>query len=149
MATDIRGLYQNNRRREVSAVVGALPFVLDDADLREGIAEVDIATGDYTVLTIPADMIITGVQMVVKEDNVFDGAGTTMSLDIGGATVVALTPVDVPVFKDGVGLPLITTSATDVIFAAVVAGSGTQGKVQAIITYIDYDRATMSYIGEE
>ena len=76
MATDIRGLFQNNRRREAHAVTCAVPFVLESADLREGKKQTELANGDYTVLTLPAGVIVTGANLIVEDDAVFDGAGS-------------------------------------------------------------------------
>ena len=151
MAKDLRGLFQNNRRRESHAVVGTVPFVLESADLREGKKELDLTTGDYTLLTIPANVLVTGATMVVEEAGVFDGAGTKVSAKLGTVSIMGDAAVDAAGVTKGTAasFPLLTTTEQDVIATATVAGKGTKGVAKLVISYVDYGRATMSYIGED
>jgi len=150
MAKDIRGLFQNNRRREAHAVTAALPFTLDTADLREGTPAVELASGDYTVLTLPMGVLVTGAYLVVEEDNAFDGTVTAQA-KIG---TVALFSAAIDCTKIGPSLgkaasfPILTSTNEDVTVTMDVT-SATKGSVKIVLEYIDYNRATMSFIGEE
>lgn len=149
MATDLRGLFQNNRRREAQAVVGTVPAIIEPADLREGTAEVVVASGDYTLLTLPNNVVVHNVYLVV--DEAYDSAtSATFTASIGGTSVFAL-PVNVKAvgLSAGTNVPLLVTGGTaDVVATMAITGATTTGTAKLVIEYVDYDRGTMSYIGE-
>ena len=147
MATSLKGRFQNNRRREVNAVTATFPFVLQDADVRTATAEVKMTSGEYIGLTLPANCIVTGVHLVVTD--VFNGAGSTAAVEIGGTAAIAATSVTAEGITTSASVPMLLTSASDVKVTMVIAGSGTKGECQVVIDYIDYTCATMDYIGAE
>ena len=116
MAKDIRGLYQNNRRREAHAVTCSVPFVLEEADLREGKPAVTLTTGDYTTLTLPGNIIVKSVNLVVTDAELFDGAGSKVAVKIGTVSAVADTAVDAAGLTKGVtaSFPMLITDPQDV-----------------------------------
>ena len=150
MAKDLRGLYQNNRRREVNAVTVSVPYVLTAADLREGTAAVVATSAAYTTLTIPGGALITGVSLIVEKDVMY-GTGSTAQVKIGGIEVVAATAIDAAGATASTAVPiLIEGLGEDVEVTLVVAGTPNEKAVaRVVITYADYDLATVSFIGEE
>lgn len=147
MAQDLTGLYENNRRREVNGVTGKLPFVLAPASLREGTAAVNAISDVYTLGKIPAGVVITGAYLVVTDAEVY-GALSTATIEIGATTVLAATTIAAGGVTAGT-VPLLLDSAEDLKVTLVVAGTATDNSnVNVVVEYIDYNRATMSYLGE-
>lgn len=145
--TDLRGLFQNNRRREVNAVTTVVPAIIEEADVRGGTAAVVAASGDYTLLSIPAGSVVTAIYLVV--DDAYD-VTATLAATIGGVSVLAATSVAAVGITTGTATPMLITSATeDVVATMDVTGTPTKGAAKLVIEYVDYDRATMSYIGEQ
>lgn len=149
MATDLRGKFQNNRRREASAVTVTLPAVLADADLRAGTSAVIAANGDYTGLTLPAGTLITGVKLLV--DEAFDSAtSATLAVAIGGTAVVTATNIKALGLTNATGnVPMVLTSSADLVGTFAFVGAPTVGNAKVIVEYVSYNGATMSYIGAE
>ena len=149
MATDLTGLFQNNRRRESHSVTLTLPAVLEQANLREGKAVVTAPDATAIILgVLPAGLIITDMCVVVTD--VMD-AGITLKADlVDGATttpVVAAAPLDAAgLTKSATADPVLTVLDTQLV--AELSGPVSKGAVQIVINYTDYARATMSYLGE-
>lgn len=150
MATDIRGLYENNRRREVNAVTSTVPYVLEPADLREGTAEVVVTSGDYLTISIPSGCVVTAADLVIESGAEF-GTGSTAAISIGGSSVIPAHAIDVAGLTVGTTVPvLIHGDSEDVVITVVAAGTSTEDSViKVVIEYIDYTLATMSFIGVE
>lgn len=150
MATDIRGLYTNNRRREMNAVTLQLPYVMEDADLREGTAVVNSAAGDYTALTLPDGVLVKSITLIVSTGEEYAGAAT-VAATIGGTSVLAATTIAAAgVTESTTNLPLVTEGDADVVLTlAAVEASSDIANIKVVVEYIDYARATMSYIGEK
>ena len=151
MATDVRGLFQNNRRREAHAVTATIPSIIEQADLRSGTAAVTLASGDYTTLTIPANVIVTSVSLVVT-DPLAGGtvSAGTLAAKIGGTSVLTATTITAAGLTAGTGFPLLVSgNGADLVVTAAVTGIPETGGGQVVVEYTDFDRATMSYIGEE
>ncbi len=150
MATDIRGLFSNNRRRETNAVSGSVPFVLAPADLRTGTDVEEASNGGYTVLTLPAGVLVTGINAIIEEGNEFSSG--TFKATIGGTEVIpAATPLDTAgVVRSAAEHMLTTAGGADVVITLAGGPAGSEVSiVNLVIDYIDFNRATMSYIGEE
>ena len=153
MATNksLMGLFQNNRRREAHSVTCTLPAVISSADLREGTPVETLEAVTYDLLEVPANVIITDVCLVVVD--VMDKA-VTATLDLADATapvsLLAATALDAAALTAGTNLPVLVTVPTKLTatVAGTVAGL-TEGTAKFVVSYIDYDRATMSYIGEQ
>jgi len=149
MATDLRGLFENNRRREVNAVTTAIPYVIEAADVREGTAEVVAASGDYTVLTLPAGVLLTSISLIMETDSLY-GAASTAAISVGGSSVLAATAINAAGVTAATAPVLVEGGSADVVITLVVAGTNTaESTVRVAYEYIDYARATMSYIGEQ
>lgn len=148
MATNIKGLFQNNRRREASALTATFPAVIESADLRAGTAEVVVASGDYTAATIPAGVVITNVFTVV--DDVFDSVtSATLTGKVGATAVTAAVDVKAAgLTKSSTNLPMLVTADADFTGTFAIVGATTTGTAKLVIEYITYDGATMSYLGE-
>jgi len=150
MATDLRGLFENNRRREAHSVTGTVPAIIEQANLREGTAEVTVASGDYTLLSIPNNVLVTGISVVI--DNAYDSATSATINAAIGATGIFTAAVDATTVgvTAGINFPLLVTGGTaDLVATMAITGATTKGTAKILIEYVDYDRATMSYIGEE
>ena len=148
MATDIRGRYENNRRRCKDAVTTQFPLVMQEADLREGTAEVHAVSGDYTALTIPGGVIVTGIRLVV--DEAFDSAtSATLAAAIDGTSVLAATDVKtLGLTNSTTNLPMLVTANADLVGTFAIVGAGTVGNAKIVVDFVDYDGATLSYLGE-
>lgn len=148
MATDLRGLYENNRRRETSAVTVSFPFVLGESDLRAGTPAETMVSGEYIGFTLPGGVIVTNAYMVITD--AFDGVGSTIKVDIDTTTIIpALTSLTAEGLTISAVSDMLITEPVDVKATVVIAGSGTKGEAEIVIEYIDYKRATMSFIGVE
>jgi len=148
MATVLTGLYQNNRRREVCGVTGKLPFVLEAADLREGTAVVNAASGEYTLGVLPAGIVVTAAYLAVTTGEVY-GAASTATIEIGSTTLLAATTIAAAGITAGTSVPLLLDSEANLTVTLVVAGTATDNSnLNVVVEYIDYNRATMSYLGE-
>ena len=146
MATDLRGLFQNNRRREHNAVTVTVPAVITPADLRTGTAAVLAAAGTYTLLTIPAGSVISRAYLVI--DDAYDSTTATIAVSIGATAVLTATTCKVVGLTASTGgLPLLITAPPDVVATSALTGTVTTGTAKFVIEFVDYDRATMSYIG--
>jgi len=147
---DLRGLFQNNRRREVQAVVGQLPYSLEDADLREGTSEVVATNEAYTLGTLPTGIIVTGVQLIVETGSEF--VAGTCDVAIGSTTVIPLaTDLTTAGITASDDCPLLLEGDNDIVItpaSLTVDAGNAAANVKVIVEYIDYDRATMSFIGE-
>lgn len=148
MATDIRTKFQNNRRRETSAVTVSFPAVIEPAELRTATAAVVAASGTYTGVTLPAGTIVKGISLVV--DEAFDSAtSATLAATIGGTSVLAATNVKVlGLTTSTTNLPMLLTSNADLVGTFAIVGAPTKGCAKIVVDYISYDGATLSYIGE-
>jgi len=148
---DLRGLFKNNRRREINAVVGTLPYAIADADLRTGDAAVVATNEAYTLVTLPAGTVVTGVNLLVETGSEFIAG--TCKVDIGATTVIpALTDLTTAGITASDDAPLLLDAAYDVVItpaSLTVAAGNANAVVRVEIEYVDYNRATMSYIGEE
>lgn len=148
MATDLRGLFENNRRRETNAVTVSFPFNLGDADLRSGTPEKVMESGEYVGFTLPGGVIVTNAYLVVTD--AFDGAGSSIKVDIDTTNIIpALTDITTEGLTISAVTDMLVVEPVDVKATMVIDGSGTKGVAEVVIEYIDYKRATMSYIGEE
>ncbi len=146
----LTGLFSNNRRREAQAVVGTLPYAIESADLREGTAAV-VATNElYTLLNFPDNVVITSVSLVVETGCEF-AAGTAL-VKIGSTTVIPATTVatagitasdDCPLLLEGDNALTVTPASL------TVTDANADARLRVVVEYIDFDRATMSYIGED
>ena len=147
MATDIRGLFENNRRRTVDAVTTTFPAVLQEGSLRDGTAATVVESGTYTALTLPKGVIVTGVKLVV--DEAFDSAtSATLAVKLGTTAVVAATTVKTAALTaTNSNMPMLLTADTDVIGTFAITGATTKGIAKVVIEFIDYNGATTSYIG--
>ncbi len=150
----LMGLFQNNRRRESHSVTCTLPAIINSADLREGTPAETLDALTYDLIEIPANVIITDVCVVVTD--VMDVAGTaTLDLDDAAGVVNFLTAgvaleTAALTAGDTSKLPVLVTSPTKISSTVTGAGAAlTKGEMKFVISYIDYDRATMSYIGEQ
>jgi len=123
-----------------------LPAVIEAADLREGTPAIEAVVGEtYTLGTLPAGIIVTGVCIVVTD---VMGTGVTLKSDMGSAPLVAAADcATVGLTMSTTTDPVLLTTATDV--TAEITGNPTGGSVSVVIDYTDYERATMSYIGEQ
>lgn len=147
---DLRGLFQNNRRREVSAVTGTLPYAIEAADIREGTAEVVATNEAYTLITLPAGIIVTGVSLIVETGREF--VAGTVSASVGATVVIPLltdlTTAGVTVSDD---TPIVLEADTDITItpaSLTVDAGNAKARVRVIVEYTDFSRATMSFIGE-
>ena len=85
--------------------------------------------------------------MVVTDAEVY-GALSTATIEIGATTVLAATTIAAGGVTAGT-VPLLLDSAEDLKVTLVVAGTATDNSnVNVVVEYIDYNRATMSYLGE-
>ncbi len=150
MAKDLRGLFSNNRRRETNAVTSSVPFILEPADLREGTAAVQVTSGDYTTLSIPSGCIVTQATIIVEEGAEY-GASSTAAVKVGSTELVPATAIDTAGITIGSAVPILVSGGSeDVVITMVSTGTSTENSVvKVVVEYTDYDRATMSYIGEE
>jgi len=155
MATkSLMGMFQNNRRREAHSVTCTIPAVIATADPRENIPNDElIAVGDVLeLLEIPANVIVTEACIVVTDP--MDSTTCTLKLDIDTIVLAAAAPVAADntsaLVDASTNLPALITAPTKVT-ATVVALTGilTRGSAKLVLSYIDFDRATMSYIGEQ
>ncbi len=150
-AKDIKGLYSNNRRREINSVTCSLPYVLAPADLREGTAQSVVISADaYTALTIPAQSVIQSVYLIVEAGNEY-GAASVVTVKVGATEVVASTTIAAAGITEGTNIPLLVDgSAEDIIITPTLAGTSTdKSEVKVLINYVDYDLGTVSFIGED
>lgn len=148
MATDVRGLFGSNRRREVNAVTCTLPYVIGSEDIREGIAEVVLASGDYTVLTIPGNVILNTLSLVVPPGATF-GVGSTATVLVDGSVELPDGAIDSEGLDVAATMPMYLSSPSDIVIRLALAGTSTEAAcVKLIMEFIDFDRATMDYIGE-
>ena len=150
MATDIKGKFENNRRRETSAVTAEFPLILEGEDIREGTAEVTLVDGAYTASTIPAGTIVTGLRLVV--DEAFNsGTSATLSATIGGTSVLGATTVAALGLTDSTtNLPMLVTANADLEGTFTFVGTAaTEGNAKIVIEYTTYNGATLSYLGED
>ena len=156
MAThDISGLFQNNRRKEGSAVTMTLPAKLADGELRSGTPDTLLGTGDVITLgRIPKGVIITNICALVE--SVMTGP-TQVKLDIvevsPTATVTALIanvdPTATGLTAPGTAWANMWTDM-DYDITATVTGAATAetGAVKLVLEYITVDGNTMSFLGE-
>ena len=148
---DLRGLFANNRRREAQAAVGTLPYAIADADIREGTAAVVATNEAYTLLTLPDNILVTSVDLIVETGGEF--VAGTATVTIGATTVIpALTDLTTAGITSSDDCPIIVEGSADVVItpASLTVDAGNAlAKVKVVIGYVDFDRATMSYIGEE
>ncbi len=148
---NLKGLFENNRRRESQAITGKLPYSIEAANLREGTAEVVATNEAYTLVTLPDNVIVTNAFLVVETGSEF--AAGTCAVTIGGTTVIpsttSLTAAGITASSDA---PLLLEGSNDVVItpaALTVTSANSNAVVKVVVEYIDYDRATMSYIGED
>ena len=108
-----------------------------------------VVSGDYTALTIPAGVIVTGVKLVVEE--AYDSAtSATLAVAIGGTAVLTATNVKAAALTDSTGnLPLLVTADADLVGTFAIVGATTTGMAKVVVEFTDYNGATMSYIGEQ
>ena len=147
MATkNLRGLFQNNRRREAHSVTITIPALIEAADLREGTPDEFVVAGDtLELLELPGNIIITEMCVVVTDPM---DAGVTLKADIDAASiVVAADCTTAGLTKAATTDPILVTAPT--LITGVISGTPTIGSVDIVISYVDYKRATMSYIGED
>ena len=148
---DLRGLFQNNRRREAQAVVGKLPYSIEPADIREGTDAVVATNEAYTLCTLPDNVIVTGAYLVVETGSEF--VAGTCQVAIGGTVVIpALTDLTTAGITASDDAPLLLEGQNDIIItpASLTVDEGNAlAETKVVVEYIDYDRATMSYIGED
>jgi len=148
-AKNIKGLYSNNRRRETNAVTCSVPYVLGAADLREGTPQEVVITADaYTCLTIPANCIVTAVNLVIEAGAEY-GTGSTVGVKLGAIDVITAGATDAAGLIAGTNVPaLVDGSSEDLIITPALAGTSTEDSViKVVVEYTDYDLATVSYIG--
>ena len=153
---DLRGLFSNNRRREVNGVTGVLPYSIADADIREGTVEVVLGNEASTLVTIPAGCLITEAYAVVETGSEFVAGEAIVSIgSVAEVIGVAITPIDLTtagVTSPEAVLPIITEADTDVVVtttAVTVDAGNAKAQLRVVLAYTDYKRATMSYIGED
>ncbi len=147
MATkNLRGLFQNNRRREAHSVTISIPALIEPADLREGTPDEFIVAGDtLELLEIPGNVIITDMCIVVTDPM---DAGVTLKADIDVTPIIAAGDcATVGLTKSATTDPILVTQPT--LITGVITGTPTVGSVDIVISYVDYKRATMSFIGED
>jgi len=148
---DLRGLFENNRRRETNAVVGELPYSIESADLRSGTAATVATNEAYTLVSVPSNVVVTNVFLVIETGSEFVAGTCTVTL--GGTEVIpALTSLTTAGITASTAAPLLLEGAQDLVItpASLTVDSGNANAVaKVVVEYIDYDRATMSYIGEE
>jgi len=150
MATlDLKRLFGNNERRERSAVTATVPFVIAPADIREGVAEEVLVSGNtYTVATIPSGVVITALYLVV--DDAFDSATSAafaVSLD-GVAKIAAGNGAAIGIVETDVAFPntLVTGGSVDITVVPTLTGATTKGSIKVVAEYLDYRRSTKSFV---
>ena len=146
MNKDLKGLFQNNRRREAHSVTLTIPAMIAPADIREGTPAEFVVAGDILeLIELPANIIITDMCVVVTDPM---DAGVTLKADIDTTSIVAAAACDtVGLTKAATADPVLVVEPT--LVTAVITGTPTVGAVQIVISYVDFKRATMSYIGED
>lgn len=145
---DISTRFGNNKRREASAHRGILPYVIQEADSRQGIVkEIVLTATDYILGTIPANVIVTKAYLNVTEAYT---AATTATVTVNLGATALFTNVDVKtVALTASAITGVLTSAPSNIvaqFAFVGAETGEIGELEVVIEYIDYNRDTGSYV---
>jgi len=149
MATQFKTtVFGNNERREANLVTGALPAVLAPADLREGLPQETLISGDtYNVIKLPGGIVVSNAYVVV--DDAMDGS-IVVAVAIGTGTPVPIVAaadcntVGVTLHADW--LETLITDDTYVTMIPTVTTPATQGSVKVVIEYTDYNRSTKSFI---
>ena len=147
MATlDIKGLFENNRRKEASAVTMTLPAKIKDGELRTGTPDTLVTTGDVITLgTLPAGIIVTNVCGVVLD--VMDAGTFKVDADTV-ALFAALDGTTVGLTQGVPAAPFMVAVDTDIVITATAGPTLPAGSVKIVIEYITIEGNTMSYLGE-
>ena len=144
---NLRGKFQNNRRREANVVTITVPVEVEGADLREGKAPVTLAPADLVqCLDVPAGVIITSVYLAITTPST---VAASVKFDIGADALMADTPINAAgLTNDPAFVPLLVTDPQTIV-CTMGGAAATDGEASLVVEYFDYTRATMSYIGEE
>jgi len=145
---NLKSRYGNTERRETNGVTASLPAMLTEA-YRSTPKEVVLTATEYTVTTIPANVLITKISYIVTE--AFTPATTATASIKLGATVLdaALNLKVVGATASAVVAPTYVTANTDVTITPTFVGAATNdelGIVKVLIEYNDFNRDTGSYL---
>lgn len=124
----------NNKKYSASAAIANVKI--------SALKEAGVETGDTVVLTkIPANSLITGVTLVVKEG----ATGGNVNLSVNGAAV-AFDLGTVKVTPQTTFVPTVTKEVVEVT-GVVTMGSANVGEGYAVISFIPLDTFNGMFVG--
>ena len=124
----------NNKKHTVSAAIANVKI--------SALKEAGVETGDTVVLTkIPANSLITGVTLVVKEG----ATGGNVNLSVNGASV-AFDIGTVKVSPQTTFVPTVTKDIVEVT-GVVTMGAANVGEGYAVISFVPLDIFDGMFVG--
>lgn len=131
---DFTSFLGNNKKHSVSASVANVKI--------SALKEAGVETGDTVVLTkIPANSLITGVTLVVKEG----ATGGNVNLNVNGASV-AFDLGTVKVTPQATFVPTVTKDIVEVT-GVVTIGAANVGEGYAVISFVPLDTFDGMFVG--
>nr|DAS91420.1 MAG TPA: hypothetical protein [Caudoviricetes sp.] len=131
---DISQYLGNNKKNIIAAAVGTVKIA--------ALKETGVASGDKIVLTkIPANSLITGVTLVVKEG----ATGGNVNLDVNGASV-AFDMGTAGVTAQASWVPTVTKDLVEVT-GDVTMGASKVGEGCVVIHFVELEGYTGTFVG--
>lgn len=146
--TNLKTRYKNTQRRETNSATASLPSLLTEAYRAEP-KEVVLTATEYTMLTLPANVMVTGIRYLVSE--AYTNATSAAALVKLGATTLdaAINLKTVGASNSATTAPIWVTAPTDLTITPTLVGAATDdeaGIFKVLIEYNDYNRDTGSYL---
>lgn len=148
MARDLKSRFKNTQRRETNSGTATLPALLTEA-YRSEAKEVVLTATEYTMLTLPANIMVTGIRYLVSE--AYTNATSAAALVKLGATTLdaAINLKVVGASNSATTAPIWVTTPTDLTITPTLTGAAVNdetGIIKVLIEYNDYNRDTGSYL---
>jgi len=146
--TDLKTRYKNTERRETNSGTMSLPSLLTEA-YRSEPKEVVLTATDYTMATLPSNILVTAIKYLVTEAYT-NATSATAAVKIGATTLDAAVDITTVGASNGtLAAPMWITTNTDVVITPTLTGAATNDEVgifKVLVEYNDYNRDTGSYL---